>query len=57
MKRVTSTLVKGFVCKSSVEAIKGIVKPAAEFTFYDQVELVKSFCYLGYRINACVKVK
>ena len=32
--------------------MEGIVEPAEELTFYDQVGLVKSFCYLGDRLNA-----
>ena len=52
MKSVTSTLEKGFICERYVEAIKGITEPAEELTFYDQVELVKSFCCLGNRLNA-----
>ena len=35
-----------------VEATKGIVEPALELIFFDQVELVKSFCYLGDRLHA-----
>ena len=31
--------------------MKGIVKPAEELTFYDQVKLVKNFCSLGDRLN------
>ena len=43
IKRVTLTLAKGFICERCVEAMKGIVKPAEELTFYDQVETVKIF--------------
>ena len=32
--------------------MKGIVEAAEELTFCDQVELIKSFCYLGCRLNA-----
>ena len=32
--------------------MKGIVEPAKELTFYDQVDLVKSFCHFGNRLNA-----
>ena len=51
MKRMSSTLVKGFICEECVEAIKRIVKPDEEFPFYDQVEFVDNFCYLGDRLN------
>ena len=51
-KRVTSTLVNGFICERFVEAMKRIVKSNKELTFYDQVEVVKSFCYSGDRLNA-----
>ena len=47
MKRVTSTLTKGFVCKLCVDTKKGIVEPGKEILFFDQVDCVKSFCYLG----------
>ena len=43
---------KGATCERCVEAIKGIVEPAEEPTFYGQVEQVKSFCYLGNIFNA-----
>ena len=43
---------KRFVCERCVKAMKRTVKTAKELTFYDHVELVKSFCYLGYRLNA-----
>ena len=52
MKRVTSTQAKGFICERCVETMKGIIKPAEELTFYDQMELVKSFSYLGDRFDA-----
>ena len=42
MKRVTSTLAKGFICERCSEALKGIVEQAEELTFCDQVEFVKS---------------
>ena len=50
MKRVALTLAKGFVCKLCVDT-KGIVEPGEEITFFDQVDFVKSFCYLGDRLN------
>ena len=49
MKRVTSTLGKGFVCKLCVDTKEGIVKPGEEILFFDQVDFAKSFCYLGDR--------
>ena len=52
MKRMTSTVEKDFGCKHCVETIKRILEPAKEISIYDQVEFVKSFCYLGNRLNA-----
>ena len=52
LKRVILTLKKGFICERFVEAIKRIIEPAEELTFYDQLELVQSFCYFGDRLNA-----
>ena len=52
IKRVTSTLAKGFVRKVCVDTKKGIVKPGEEILFFDQVDFMKSFCYLGDRLNA-----
>ena len=43
VKRIISTLAKGYNCETYVQAIKGIVESAEELTFYDKVELVKSF--------------
>ena len=51
MKTVTSTLAKGFVCELCIDGKKGIVEPGEEI-FFDQVDFVKSFRYLGYRLNA-----
>ena len=51
-KRVISTLAKGFVCKLYVDTKEGIVEPDEEISFFDQVDFVKSVCYLGYRLNA-----
>ena len=53
MKNISSTLAIGFVCKQCVETIQEIWEPAKELSFDDQVEFVKSFCYLGDRLNAC----
>ena len=57
MKRVTSTLAKGFVCKLCVDTMEGIVEPGEEISFFGQVEFVKSFCYLRDRLNATGKSK
>ena len=51
MKRVTSTLAKGFVCELCVYTKEGIVEPGKEISFFDQVDFVKSFCYLRNRLN------
>ena len=46
-------MAKGFICERCIKAMKSIAKPAEELTFYDQVELVKSFItFLGDRLNA-----
>ena len=47
---MTLTLAKGLICKRCVEAMKGIVEPAEELTFHDQVELLK-FLLLGGQIK------
>ena len=52
MKRVTSTLEKGFVCELHVDTKEGIVEPGEELLFFDQVDFVKSFCHLGDGLNA-----
>ena len=52
MKRVTSTMAKGFVCELCVYTKEGIMEPGEELSFFGQVDLVKSFCYLGDRLNA-----
>ena len=52
MKKVTSTLAKGFICELCVYTKEGIVEPGEELSFFDQVDFVKSFCYLGNRLNA-----
>ena len=52
MKRVTSTLTKGFVCELCVDTMEGIVDLGEEMSFFDHVDFVKSFCYLGDRLNA-----
>ena len=43
-----STLAKGFICKLCVDT----KEPGEEISFFDQVDFVKSFCYLGDRLNA-----
>ena len=52
MKRVTSTLANGLVCELCVYTKEGIMDPGEELSFFDQVYFVKSFCYLGDRLNA-----
>ena len=52
MKRVTSTMAKDFVCELCVYTIEGIVEPGEEMPFFNQVEFMKSFCYLVDRLNA-----
>ena len=49
---MTSTLVKGFVCELCVYTKEGIVEPGEKLSIFDQVDFVKSFCYLGNRLNA-----
>ena len=51
IKRVTSTLAKGFVGKLCVYTKGGVLKPGVELSFFDQVNFVKRF-YLGDRLNA-----
>ena len=51
MKRVTSTLDRGFVCKLCVDTKEGIVELGEERAFFDLVDFVKSFCYLDSRLN------
>ena len=52
MKRVASTLAKSFVCELCVDTQEEIVKPSEEISYFDQVDFVKSFCYLEDRLNA-----
>ena len=52
MKGVTSTLAKGFVCELCVDTKEGIVERGEKLSFFDQVDFVKSVCYLGDRLNA-----
>ena len=51
MKRVTSTL-QGFACQLSVDTMEEIVEPGEEIPFFDRVDFVNSFCYLGHKLNA-----
>ena len=55
MKRMSLAMAEGLVCEGCVEAIKTIVKPDNELSFYDQMELVKSFCNLEDRMNASAR--
>ena len=43
---------KKYVCELCVYTKEGIVEPGEELSFFDQVNFVKSFCYLGDRLNA-----
>ena len=52
MKWVNSTLAKDFVCELCVYTKEGIVGLGEEILFFAEVEFVKSFCYLGDRLNA-----
>ena len=52
MKRVISTLAKVFFCELCVHTKEGIVEPGEEISCFDQVDLVKTFCYFGDRLNA-----
>ena len=52
IKKVTSTLAKGFACELCVDTMEVIVKRYEEISFFDQVDFVKSFCYLEDRLNA-----
>ena len=52
MKKETSTLANDFVCEQYVETKKGFVEPGKEMSFFDEVEFVKTFCYLGKWLNA-----
>ena len=49
MKRVISTLAKGFVCELCIDTKEEIVEPGEELSFFNQVDFVNSFCYLGDR--------
>ena len=51
MKRVTSTLAKAVVCELCVDTMEGIVEQGEKLSFFDLVDLVKRFCYLGKRLN------
>ena len=55
MKRVTLTLAKGFVCKLFIDKVEEIVEPGKEILFFEKLDFVKSFCYLGERLNASGK--
>ena len=48
--KVSSTLAKGFLCEGCAVAVNGFVE-TEELPFYDQMELMKSFCYLRDRLN------
>ena len=40
-----------FVCELCFDTKKGIVKPDEKIQFFNQVDFVKSSCYLGDRLN------
>ena len=48
---MTLTLAKSFVCELCFDTKEGIVEPGEEISFFDQVDFVKSFCYLRDRLN------
>ena len=48
---MTSTLAKNFVCKLCVHTKEGIVEPGEKISFFDQIDFMKSFCYLVDRLN------
>ena len=50
MKRVNSTLAKGFVCELRIVTTEEIVEPGEGL--FDKVDFVKNFCYLRDRLNA-----
>ena len=52
MKRVTSTLAKDFICELCVDTKEGIVESGEEKSIFDLVDFVKTFCYLGNKLNA-----
>ena len=47
IKRITSTLAKGFVCKPCVDTKKEIAEPSEELLFYDKADFVKSYVIWG----------
>ena len=51
IKRASSTLTNGLVHEKCVKAAKGFVKFYQELSFYNQVELVKSFLKFGGHIE------
>ena len=57
MKRVTLTLAKSFACELCVNTMKRIVEPGEEILFFDQVDIIKSFCYFADRLNSSAEVK
>ena len=50
VKRVTLRLGRDFVCGRCKKQVDGLVEPVEELC--EEVETVKSFCYLGDRVNA-----
>ena len=50
VKRVASRLGRDIVCGRCKKQADGLVEPVEEF--YEEVEMVRGFCYLGDRVNA-----
>ena len=50
VKRVTPHLAIDFVCVCCMRIMEEVVEPME--SFYDGVQTVKGFCYLGDRLNA-----
>ena len=47
LKKVISTLAKGFVFELCVDSKKGIEEPGEETSFFDQVDFVKNLLFGG----------
>ena len=43
---------KRFVCELCADTKEGMVESDEEISFFDPVDLGKSFCYFGVRLNA-----
>ena len=51
MKRVTSTLAKGFICKLCVDTKKEIAEPGKEISIFPQVDFVKELLLFGGQVE------